>query len=237
VTSSAFRSAASSRVILAAKALGWADTDHQGARPSLGVCLHICCPPEPTAMKARIGGDRGVRDNGEPHRKLLWDPTSKLTRAAAIWAHRPRPPRRSATRRGSRPPGGEQQPWTGPASSRLSDFASARTDDESRVALRGVLRQLSSHTPQRRLHVMQFTALLLFHGRLSPSSSSLRSPRAARLRTSDGPFGVRPLCFPGLPEGAPPGMQGTHSVGAPGAPASWRTSRQEKAAHDKERRS
>jgi hypothetical protein len=188
-------------------------------------------------MKACIGGDRGVRDNGEPHRKLLWDPTSQLTRAAAIWAHRPRPPRRSATRRGSRPPGGEQQPWTGPASSRLSDFASARTDDESRVALRGVLRQLSSHTPQRRLHVMQFTALLLFHGRLSPSSSSLRSPRAARLRTSDGPFGVRPLCFPGLPEGAPPGMQGTHSVGAPGAPASWRTSRQEKAAHDKERRS
>lgn len=59
--------------------------------------------------------------------------------------------------------------------------------------------------------------------------------RASEPRTA--PSGCGPSAFPVSPRGAPPGMQGTHPVGAHGAPASWRTSRQEKAAHDKERRS
>jgi hypothetical protein len=63
-------------------------------------------------------------------------------------------------------------------------------------------------------------AFLSFDGPQSPARLVRAGPPNRRACQTFGPFGVRPFCFSGFPEGSPSGNAGHASTGAPGAPAS-----------------
>ena len=190
------------RTVLANAAKTIADPLRSPTARGIGPCVRV----DPSEFLALLAVVRGDHLEAAPERRR--EHRANVTEQGAA---RPAPPSRRGPPRGN-VSSNRRHPHDGvrrcrgrvprvSAVSGVIEPSLATQPERSRQPL-GVPAGVRAHLAPRRLILPILTFLSPAIAPRFSVGSSARSPRSARLRTSDGPFGGRPLCFPGLPEGS-----------------------------------